>query len=395
MFCNHCGSLNPDDAKYCNKCGHAVVRPPVPQQPKIPNVESFPPDDQPTQKSVGDIGNEFSDTYSNMLDDELLHLTEAKESLTDIARDALAAELRKRRPSLRSSEVESSGLPSPAALARKGVRGPYIWLTIYLVGVTSFLAAALFNIGLQSMAGEAERADGTIGRTLFGLIFVLYIARRTWKSLLKQEPETHPGFKQKHRRFQVIAGTCIVVILTSAFSFGMFFVGPRIEKNTRLKALVGKLTEQAPKGVQFRQDLLAIRSAETPTMEDYYAQCLALETLLDEAEPHQKESLALLNSVFALIADNEELAPTVELIRRIIELDSQGVDELRREIAAAKELWSLPYGRQEAFYEREIVPIQSEIERLAAEEATLAREAQKQGITLPSDISEFLNEVSK
>lgn len=110
MYCNYCGAPNPDDAKYCNKCGHAVVRPPAPQQPKIPNVESAPPDDQPTQKSVGDIGNEFSDTYSNMLDDELLHLAEEKESLTDIARDALAAELRKRGPSLRSSEQETQPL---------------------------------------------------------------------------------------------------------------------------------------------------------------------------------------------------------------------------------------------------------------------------------------------
>lgn len=290
--------------------------------------------------------------------------------------------------------LKSTRSPSAAVLVQKGARGPYIWLTLDLLLLTFFLALMLFNLAWQSTSGSLDKAGESMGGALIPVIFLLYGARRAWKSLLKQEPETDSGFKQKHWRFQVIAGTCIVVIMTSAFSYGVF-IGPRIEKNTRFKALLGKLTEQAPKNTEFRQRLLAIRSAETPTMEDYYVQCLALETFLDEFEPHQKESLAILTSVFALVADDEELAPTVELFKRINELDFQVVGELRREISAAKELWSLPYARQVAFYEREIVPIQSEIESLAAEEMTLVREAQKQGITFPSDISQFLNEVSK
>ena len=290
--------------------------------------------------------------------------------------------------------LKSTRSPSAAVLVQKGARGPYIWLTLDLLLLTFFLALMLFNLAWQSTSRSPDKAAESIGGALIPVIILLYGARRAWKSLLKQEPETDSGFKQKHWRFQVIAGTCIVVIMTSAFGLGVF-IGPRIEKNTRFKALLGKLTEQAPKNTEFRQRLLAIRSAETPTMEDYYVQCLALETFLDEFEPHQKESLAILTSVFALVADSEELAPTVELFKRINELDFQVVGELRREISAAKELWSLPYARQEDFYEREIVPIQSEIESLAAEEMTLVREAQKQGITFPSDISQFLNEVSK
>ena len=290
--------------------------------------------------------------------------------------------------------LKSTRSPSAAVLVQKGARGPYIWLTLDLLLLTFFLALMLFNLAWQSTSSSPNKAGESIGGALIPVIILLYGARRAWKSLLKQEPETDSGFKQKHWRFQVIAGTCIVVIMTSAFSYGVF-IGPRIEKNTRFKALLGKLTEQAPKNTEFRQRLSAIRSAETPTIKDYYAQCLALETLLDEAEPYRKEALVSMDSAYALMADNEELVPTAEFLKRIKELESQVVDELRREIAAAKKLWGLPYGRQEAFYDREIVPIQSQIERLAAEEATLLREAQEQGITLPSDISEFLNEVSK
>ena len=340
MFCGQCGVELPNTALYCLKCGAPVVKMPT------------------TAPTEGFIADEV-----------------------DSAQAAPSA--------------ESSGLPSPAALARKGVRGPYIWLTLDLLLLTVFLVLMIFNVAWQSTSGSLDKAGESTGRALIAVIFLMYGAKRAWKSLLKQEPETHPGFKQKHWRFQVIAGTCIVVMMTSAFSFGMFFVGPRIEKNTRFKTLLGKLTEQAPKAAEFRQRLLAIRSAETPTMEDYYAQCLALETLLDESEPYRKEALVSMDSAYALMADNEELVPTAEFLKRIKELESQVVDELRREIAAAKKLWGLPYGRQEAFYDREIVPIQSQIERLAAEEATLLREAQEQGITLPSDISEFLNEVSK
>ncbi len=338
MFCTQCGAELPNTALYCLKCGAPV------KMPTTAPTEGLPADEVDSTQAA---------------------------------------------PS-----AESSCLPSPAALVQKGARGPYIWLTLDLLLLTFFLALMLFNLAWQSASGSPDKAGESVGGVLIPVILLLYGARRAWKSLLAREPEASSVFKQKHGRFQVIAGTCMVVILTSAFSYGVF-IGQRIEKNTRFRTLSGKLTEQAPKAAEFRQRLFAIRSAETATMEDYYTQCLALEALLDEAEPHRMETLVLLDSVYALIADYEELAPTFELIKRLNELDSQVEDELRREIAAAKELWSLPYGRQEAFYEREIVPIQSQIERLAAEEMTLLNEAQQRGITLPSDISELLNKVSE
>ena len=127
-------------------------------------------------------------------------------------------------------------------------------------------------------------------------------------------------------------------------------------------------------------------------MDDYYRQCLALEELLDEYEPHRRKALAFFESLSREVADNPKLSPTIELVRRIMDIDLQILTALRTEIAKAKDLNRLPHNEQVAFYDREITPIQAEIDRLAIEQLAVLREAQQRGLKLPGDILEFLED---
>ena len=44
MFCNYCGTANPDDASFCNACGRAVNKPAaaVPPTEKMPSQKKAP-----------------------------------------------------------------------------------------------------------------------------------------------------------------------------------------------------------------------------------------------------------------------------------------------------------------------------------------------------------------
>jgi hypothetical protein len=290
-------------------------------------------------------------------------------------------------PRPHSGTVES---PGPAAGVKAGTFWPYTWLTVDLLIVTSLLALMTFNVAWQSISVTAQKAGESVGRSLILLILLLYGAKAAWKSLVGREPESNSHFKHKHREFQVVAGGSITVILIAALSYGVT-VGRRIEKNKRVEVLLGQVGQLASKNADFRLRLGAIRSAETPTMRDFYRQCLALEGLMDEFEPHRQKNQLFSNSVLREVADEPKLVPTVQLLVQISEKDSRIIAAFRVEVAKAKELIRLPPSRQVAYYETEIAPIEAEIQKLANEQMGLLRDARERGITLPADISELLN----
>jgi len=273
---------------------------------------------------------------------------------------------------------------------RKSVKGPYVWLTFDLFILTLLLGIVIFNMALQGIIGNAEKSGESLGKGLVPIILLLYGAHRTWKSLLEKESESDPSFKRKHRIYQRIAGTIVVIVLCSAVGFGIF-VGNRVDKVNRIKYLMTQVAELGPKNLEFRQRLTAIRSVGAPTMKDYYDQCLSLERVLDEYEPHRQKVLSLQKSILIEAKDAPpEIWEILRWMREINEKDSQGIQLMRTEIDKAKELIRLPLGEQVVYYRREIVPVREEIEKVGEEELVMFREGQRKGMKLPLDIKDML-----
>jgi hypothetical protein len=273
----------------------------------------------------------------------------------------------------------------------KGFKGPYVWLSLDLFLLVGLLALGICNLTWKSMAGQHEDAGKSAGQLAILVMFLGFGAKRAWASLLEKEPESNSSFKKKHRHFLQVATVCSSLVLVAGWAFGLS-IGQRVEKRQRIERLLSDLERAAPKNAEFRQRLTALRSAETPTMEDYYKQCLGLDALLDEFEPQRQRIKELFKSVTREMGEYPRLRPSIELFGRINQKDAEIILALRREVAKAKELWSLPYYRQSAFYEREILPIQAEIERLATEELAMLREAQQRGLALPSDLADLVKE---
>ena len=66
--------------------------------------------------------------------------------------------------------------------------------------------------------------------------------------------------------------------MVSAIAFGVS-VWHRIEKNKRIEASVAQANQLGAANAEFRQRLGVIRSTKTPSMKDFYFQCLAMERL--------------------------------------------------------------------------------------------------------------------
>jgi hypothetical protein len=334
MFCFQCGTQLPDEASFCFRCGS-----PMPKGFDTTAVEHS----GPTEQRSAAIG-----------------------------------------------ESEASE-PQSVLSTEKGGRSSYVWLSIDLFLLVGLLALGICNLTWKSMAGQHEDAGKSVGQLLIPVIFLGFGAKRAWASLLVKEPESNSSFKKKHGRFLQVATVFSLLILATGWGLGLS-IGQRVEKRQRLERLLSDMGRVAPKNAEFRQRLTALRSAATPTMEDYYKQCLGLEALLDEFEPQRERNMELFKSFTQELAEYPKLRPSIELLGRINQKDAEIILALRREVAQAKELWSLPYYRQSAFYEREILPIQAEIERLATEELAMLREAQQRGVALPSDLADLVKQ---
>jgi hypothetical protein len=176
-----------------------------------------------------------------------------------------------------------------------GHTGTWVWLSVSTVGFVALLGLSTFNMTWQSIVGEDEKAGESLGRMLIPLILLGFSARHTWKSLLAKEPENEQVYKRRHRRFNVIAGTCSIVFLFAAIGFGLV-AGNRIEKNKRLDATISQIAKLGPKNAELREQIKAILSEDTPTFQDYYLRCMKLESVLNEYDLQRQRLNPLMNA---------------------------------------------------------------------------------------------------
>ncbi|HEV2382674.1 MAG TPA: hypothetical protein VG206_23140 [Terriglobia bacterium] len=267
-------------------------------------------------------------------------------------------------------------------------------LCVVLFGliIVTVTGAAHFE-GVPRGAALAEALWGFARNLIILLLVSVFLAVRAAKHTENKDVILK---EKQHRRSRLIRAGLITLATILALGYGVWLaqqlvmVGHRTVREQSIDALIAQSRELAAKNGDFRLRLRAIRSRKTPTMRDFYVQCVALESLLDEYEPYRQKNLAFLESASTEVGDDPELRPALELMRLINTKDSELMTAWRMEIAAAKQLIGFSPDKQKGYYEREIIPLEIRIKTLADEEADLLQRAQQRGAKLPSDLSDLL-----
>lgn len=164
MYCTSCGSQNPEDARFCFKCGNRIV------------------------DLSGKAGEERQDLQPNQppLPSELL---------------ARQTETKQKRPA----------------------GWTYFWLNAEVISATFLIALAAYWLA-RMVASENPEIENRLtgsGGIIFGLFVVSIGLSRSWKRLLALEPDSDPFFRMKHKRFSRVAGGFAVLCSALAIAAGV------------------------------------------------------------------------------------------------------------------------------------------------------------------------------
>ena len=328
MFCNYCGGQNPEDALFCSKCGRAIPR----QQERL--------EPQPSEG--------FS------------HQTEQQ------------------KPQQSAAQTQSQDLKRK--VRRHQVR---LWLAV------TFLTLVLFAAGLLGTQRSTGKSSTVAPALLVAIIWVV-IARTQLTKLQNQyfAFEEAQGNRYIRGNAQMARrGLYLVAIALGCISFGW---GNHIAwKKARWESLLARASELGNRNTQRRSQLAAIRQVEAATFVEYVQQCRELEPLLDDVERTLHEAHEIYDAMDELGLE-PSVRETMTLMRKVANVEAEILALLRQEVFHANKLSALPPREQDAYYTAIIEPIRREQERLANEELSMLREAERRGIKLPSDVSEQL-----
>jgi hypothetical protein len=163
-------------------------------------------------------------------------------------------------------------------------------------------------------------------------------------------------------------------------------------RDREMRSLLANLDAQKVKNAEYRRRMKEIRSAQPSTYEEYYQQCLALESLLNQSQPDFQHTVALVTAMSEIVNKYPELktpkvTATVQFLKDMDDKDTEIFAAVREEISKVKELAKLPNSERSSYYDLRIQPVLATEERLEREEYSILAKAQQDGIEVPSDLS--------
>ena len=383
MFCNYCGSPNPDDFVYCSSCG----RDRQPAGHAEPKREASPPARPPKNPLTRTnaylhlwlywLGAWLLIGLSLWLIQPLLNVKgDAVDTLVRVSGTLsltvwswFAWILAGRKVTPRKKDSK------PSRFARWSTKSLYTALVIELsvaaIGLLEF-ALTIFDTCVSIQTGVPVEKTKTPDYSLPVVFLGLWLANGTWKEIVKREPGAAYGRQQKRIRVAVAIGISAVLVV---FGISGYSVGRH--RNEPLRALQKRVAELRPANDRFKTELSRIRSADVSTLEDYHKNCVELEVLLDAWEPIRKENAALFAEYGRIARDRPAALGIAALLKSVGETDDRIFALMRNEISHSKTLLEQPPRKQEAYYNRYIEPIRAEIAKLVDEEARLLKQAQQ------------------
>src|SRR5215831_11390579 len=208
-----------------------------------------------------------------------------------------------------------------------------------LVCFTCVAAGGLFFLVWATAQGSAYAFDAN-KVSLIGLISTGLWASRAWAAIKRAEPDAIPTFRQKHRAFQIKAGTAIVGVIACAAMAGIYF-GNRAAHKNKLGLLTKEVSDLGSKAAPIKQRFIQLRSETAQDLPGYLRRCSELEATLNDYEPALKQMDSLMSEtqqeLEELKTDSEyaEALPMVVVMRSVLKKDIEVAATYRKEIAYA------------------------------------------------------------
>lgn len=267
-----------------------------------------------------------------------------------------------------------------------GTRTKYVLLSLDLAILSIWIASTLGNLTWMTLEGrfdEAGRSAGSGGSILF-LVLLFVLADRLWKSILRFESESDARFKKKHRKFTAIAASIAGVLLVASVVLGMR-IASVYARGGEMRSLIATFAAEDAKYVEYGKRMSQIRSKRPSTYEEYYRQCLAIESLLNQWQPDYQRKVALVTSMSELVNKHPELntpkvIAKIQFLKDMDDKDAEIFGAVREEISKVKELAKLPNSRRTSYYNAQIRPVSATEERLAREESAIVAKGRQAGL---------------
>jgi len=348
MFCGKCGSLVPANASFCPRCGKPVIA--------AQNLPSPPIATPPTSNSAVDIDQPLGPQAS----------------------------------AVSTNGPEQSALQSPPqsqvpVVSRGAGKGRYV-LTVVLTIIFAALLGSNMFVFLSEMDSNPEKAGESVGKSIIPLAFWFAMALLAWRGIKSREPDSEARFRLRHRRFKTATAIGVILIAILGLVLGIWN-SRRIKVADAIRKLSADNADLQAKGTEFRRQLSEIRHRDTPTMQDYYDQCMEVEKLLNDYEPNRQRASSLIQQLRQMVpADDQSSAAMFNGMDDLLRLDDQLIRDLRQEIAYSKVLITLPNRQQSQFYRESIIPVQKHEDTLATQETKKIEEVRSLGVQLPADL---------
>lgn len=132
-----------------------------------------------------------------------------------------------------------------------------------------------------------------------------------------------------------------------------------------------------------RTELADIELRQFRTLDDYLSRCERVRTLLPALVAFHKQAALTIKSFREGQKHNPQLLKMADFYAALNEEDRDGLDLLHREMDLSLEMSKLPSIRRQAFFDRNIRPLEQREDAIGQEEVQMAIAAKKAGMPLP------------
>lgn len=282
-------------------------------------------------------------------------------------------------------EKGTDEIPEPQNSA--STSAPYSNVIFALVCFATVAATVAFSLAHATAQGFSDAfTQDTV--SLLGLVLTGIWAARSWSNVIRLEPETNCGFRDKHRSFGLKVGAVISAALAGAAAMGAYS-GMRAGHEARVGALMKQVSQLGVESAPAKQQFAQAARRGTHSLPEYLERCADLEASINTYEPALQRTDSLLEEAQQELQDLKAdarfatLLTTVVAIRSVLQKDLQSVGAFRVEIGYAKQLSALPEADRDRFYAANIQPVVDEEDRIAKDEIEILRDAKARGVKLP------------
>ena len=229
-------------------------------------------------------------------------------------------------------------------------------------------AAVLVETNVMTLASGAWIPDESADRVAYfgGVLLLLSLAYKVWKSILEREPEAQKNLKTKHR---IVTGL-VAVLLTGALALGVARGLYRGFERVHAQRLLRDLAISAT----LEKNVDAAENRVFAAPDDYVDACATLQLLAGQWETQldnlSGDAQALTGSQWRRGGKFER---AMRRFRQIIRLNHQKIELVQKQVNLGSQARNIPSDRQEAFWQANFQPLRRQILELNARKRRLLR----------------------